>query len=31
VRNKLDVPADSGWKLSSIYQHGYRLEKPASL
>lgn len=31
VRSKLDFPADSGWKLSSIYQHGYRLEKPASL
>jgi len=30
VRNKLDFPADSGWKLSSIYQHGYRLEKPAN-
>ena len=28
LRNKLDIKSDkSGWELSSIYQHGYRLEK----
>ncbi|MGR8920838.1 MAG: response regulator transcription factor [Gammaproteobacteria bacterium] len=27
IRSKLSLAPDSGWKLSSIYQHGYRLEK----
>ncbi len=28
LRNKLDIkPESSGWELSSIYQHGYRLEQ----
>jgi len=26
IRNKLQIVADNGWKLTSIYQHGYRLE-----
>ena len=26
IRSKLDLSKDKGWKLSSIYQHGYRLE-----
>jgi len=26
IRNKLDLTKDKGWNLSSIYQHGYRLE-----
>lgn len=27
IRSKLSLAPDLGWKLSSIYQHGYRLEK----
>ncbi len=27
IRSKLALALDTGWKLSSIYQHGYRLEK----
>ena len=27
IRTKLTLNAEAGWKLSSIYQHGYRLEK----
>lgn len=27
IRSKLSLTPDTGWKLSSIYQHGYRLEK----
>ena len=27
IRSKLALAPDTGWKLSSIYQHGYRLEK----
>lgn len=27
IRTKLGIFPDSGWRLSSIYQHGYRLEK----
>ena len=27
IRTKLALQQDAGWKLSSIYQHGYRLEK----
>ena len=27
IRSKLSLAPDTGWKLSSIYQHGYRLEK----
>lgn len=27
IRSKLALAAETGWKLSSIYQHGYRLEK----
>lgn len=26
IRNKLNLIPENGWKLSSIYQHGYRLE-----
>ncbi len=29
IRSKLALAPDTGWKLSSIYQHGYRLEKVA--
>jgi len=27
LRTKLDLYPDSGWRLSSVYQHGYRLER----
>ena len=27
LRRKLAISADNGWQLTSIYQHGYRLEK----
>lgn len=27
LRRKLAINADNGWRLSSIYQHGYRLER----
>jgi len=27
LRRKLSIGAETGWKLTSIYQHGYRLEK----
>ncbi len=27
IRSKLSLAPEHGWKLSSIYQHGYRLEK----
>jgi len=27
LRNKLDLGPGKGWKLSAIYQHGYRLER----
>ena len=27
LRKKLDLREENGWKLSAIYQHGYRLEK----
>lgn len=27
LRRKLDINVDKGWRLSSIYQHGYRLER----
>lgn len=30
IRTKLSLSAEAGWKLSSIYQHGYRLEKVTS-
>jgi len=30
IRGKLEITPESGWKLSSIYQHGYRLERPAT-
>lgn len=30
IRSKLALAPDTGWKLSSIYQHGYRLEKVAT-
>lgn len=26
IRRKLQLGADSGWRLASVYQHGYRLE-----
>ncbi len=27
IRGKLGISADEGWRLTSIYQHGYRLER----
>ena len=27
IRTKLVLAVEMGWKLSSIYQHGYRLER----
>ncbi len=27
IRNKLGLVPDQGWKLSAVYQHGYRLER----
>lgn len=30
LRKKLDLCEENGWKLSAIYQHGYRLEKLSS-
>ena len=30
IRTKLSLAAEMGWKLSSIYQHGYRLERITS-
>lgn len=27
IRKKLDLNPESGWRLSAIYQHGYRLER----
>jgi len=30
IRGKLEITRSPGWKLSSIYQHGYRLERPAT-
>jgi len=27
IRNKLELSPENGWKLSAIYQHGYRLER----
>ena len=27
IRNKLSLNPENGWRLTSIYQHGYRLEK----
>ena len=30
IRTKLSLAPDMGWKLSSIYQHGYRLERITS-
>lgn len=27
LRNKLDITPETGWKLSAVYHHGYRLEK----
>lgn len=29
IRNKLGLHPENGWKLSAIYQHGYRLERLA--
>jgi DNA-binding response OmpR family regulator len=29
IRSKLGIAPENGWRLSSIYQHGYRLEKMA--
>lgn len=31
LRKKLDLNEKSGWKLSAVYQHGYRLERLASI
>lgn len=33
LRNKLDLYPEEGWRLSAVYQHGYRLERisPAAL
>jgi DNA-binding response OmpR family regulator len=30
IRTKLTLAPESGWRLSSIYQHGYRLERVAA-
>jgi DNA-binding response OmpR family regulator len=30
LRNKLSLTAENGWRLSSVYQHGYRLERTDS-
>jgi DNA-binding response OmpR family regulator len=30
IRTKLSLAPEMGWKLSSIYQHGYRLERITS-
>jgi DNA-binding response OmpR family regulator len=30
IRNKLSLNPEYGWRLTSIYQHGYRLERLAS-
>ena len=30
LRKKLGLNGTNGWKLSAIYQHGYRLEQPAA-
>ncbi len=27
IRNKLAIRPENGWKISAVYQHGYRLEK----
>lgn len=27
IRNKLTINPDNGWRLTAVYQHGYRLEK----
>lgn len=27
IRNKLQIKPENGWRLNSIYQHGYRLER----
>lgn len=29
LRNKLDIKEENGWRIVSIYQHGYRLEQVA--
>ncbi|MEM7081307.1 MAG: response regulator transcription factor [Pseudomonadota bacterium] len=31
LRKKLGIKAENGWKLSAIYQHGYRLERTDTL
>ncbi len=30
IRKKLDISAENGWKLSPIYQHGYRLDQSSN-
>ena len=30
LRKKLQINETNGWKLSAIYQHGYRLERTAA-
>lgn len=27
IRNKLSIKPENGWRISAVYQHGYRLEK----
>ena len=27
IRNKLDIKPANGWRITAVYQHGYRLEK----
>ncbi len=29
IRTKLGIGPETGWRLTSVYQHGYRLERPA--
>ena len=27
IRNKLEIKPENGWRITAVYQHGYRLEK----
>ena len=31
IRNKLDIGPSNGWRLTAVYQHGYRLERLAGV
>jgi hypothetical protein len=30
IRGKLELTPENGWRLSAVYQHGYRLERVAA-